>query len=79
MRLGFVCADLSAIIYFVRAILVQLNSNLFFFFQEQTRVIPIPAHMEENVNKQRTASLVTAPLGGWVNYVRVRDWKHSNV
>lgn len=38
--------------------------------KEQIRVIPIPAHMEEHVNKQRIASLVTAPLGGWVNCVR---------
>jgi len=38
--------------------------------KEQTRVIPIPAHMEEHVSEQRTASLVTAPLGGWVNCVR---------
>jgi len=38
--------------------------------KEQTLVIQIPVHTEEHVNKQRRASHVTVPLGGWVNCVK---------
>lgn len=63
MRLGFVCADLSAIIYFVRAILVQLNSNLFFFLSGADPCYPNPCTYGGKCEQTKDSFTCNCPPG----------------